>query len=95
MISVSERCWLLLSVSGEHSWLGRATDPSPTEILAAEDALRRMGTSGYLAVSAGDYWGPGELSVLRVQDLAGAEEASFPSAVNAFLARRKKARSGG
>lgn len=86
-----ERRWLLLSEGGSHSWLGRATDPSESEISAAEAALRRAGVGGYLVVSEGDYWSSSEMSVLRVRDLAGATEEGFQAAVKAFLARRKDA----
>lgn len=83
-----ERRWLLLSEDGSHSWLGRATDPSESEISAAEAALRRAGVGGYLAVSEGDFWSDAPLTVLWVRDLAG-PAGTFDAAVDAFMAKRR------
>jgi hypothetical protein len=88
--SPRERRWLLLVQDGSHSWLGRTSDPSEDEITAAGAALERAGVGGYLAVSEGDYWSEGELSVLWVRDLAGASEEDFQGAVEAFHERRRK-----
>jgi hypothetical protein len=85
-----ERRWLLLAETEDHSWLGRATDPSEDEIGAAEASLCRVGAGGFLAVSEGDYWSRGPMSLLEVRRLNG-PGASFEAAVAAFLSKRKAA----
>jgi hypothetical protein len=85
-----ERRWLLLAETGDHSWLGRASDPSEDEIGAAEASLRRVGTGGFLAVSEGDYWSRGPMSLLEVRRLNG-PGASFDVAVAAFMGKRRMA----
>ncbi|MFT8246458.1 hypothetical protein [Roseomonas sp. BN140053] len=85
-----ERRWLLLAESGDHSWLGRATDPTEDEIGAAEGSLRRAGVGGFLAISEGDYWSRGPMSLLEVRRL-NTPGASFDAAVSAFLVKRQMA----
>ncbi|MXP65618.1 hypothetical protein E0493_19910 [Roseomonas sp. M0104] len=85
-----ERRWLLLVETGDHYWLGRVSDPSEDEIGAAEASLRHVGTGGFLAVSEGDYWSRGPMSLLEVRRL-NKPDASFEVAVAAFLAKRRVA----
>jgi hypothetical protein len=85
-----ERRWLVLAETGDHYWLGRATDPSEDEIDAAEASLRRVGIGGFLAISEGDYWSRDPLTLLEVRRLNG-PGASFDAAVVAFLAKRRMA----
>lgn len=83
-----ERRWLLLAETGDHSWLGRETDPGEDEIGSAEASLRRVGVGGFLVVTEGDYWSRGPMSLLEVRRLNG-PGASFDTAVAAFLAKRR------
>lgn len=87
---VRERRWLLLAETGDHSWLGRARDPGEDEIGAAEASLQRVGIGGFLAVSEGDYWSRGPMSLLEVRRL-NTPGASFDAAGAAFLRKRKAA----
>lgn len=83
-----ERRWLLLAETGDHSWIGRHSDPTNDEIGAAEASLRGVGVGGFLAVSEGDYWSGGPLSLLEVRSL-NCPSVSFESAVAKFLAKRR------
>lgn len=56
MGTVLERCWIILADDGRHVSIGRATDPTEDEILAAEEALVAQGLGGWLAVMEGDYY---------------------------------------
>lgn len=73
---VRERRWLLLAEEGNHSWLGRATDPDEEDVGRAETSLRRAGVGGWLAVSEGDYWGKEPVTLLEVRAL-NAPRAAF------------------
>ena len=42
--------WVLLTETGEYSTLGRYREPNADEIAAAESALARAGSSGWIAV---------------------------------------------
>jgi hypothetical protein len=88
--AVRERRWIVLGADGRHTTLGRATDPNEEEVSAVEDALRRAGVGGYLAVSEGDYWSAAPMTLLEVRPL-NRPETPFDAAVAAFLARRRAA----
>lgn len=90
MSRFQERRWAVISRDGRHSWLGRATDPTPEEIAAVEFQLSAQGAHGWLTVVSGDYWSPDPLDVVVVQALAGAQEADWPQAWAAFLAAREQ-----
>lgn len=85
-----ERRWMLLTEGGDHTWLGRHSDPTEDEIGAAEAALRRAGTGGWLAIGEGDYWSRGPYALLEVRRL-NSPSASFDAGMSAFLARRRTA----
>jgi hypothetical protein len=85
---VRERRWLLLAETGEHAWLGRATDPTEDEIEAAEASLRHLGKGGFLAITEGDYWSEEPLSLLEVRPL-NKPRGSFDVAMAAFFVKRK------
>ncbi|MEJ1979038.1 MAG: hypothetical protein WDN49_25855 [Acetobacteraceae bacterium] len=85
-----ERRWIVIVEDGRHSTLGRHTDPSEAEILAAEAALKAAGLSGWLAVSNGVYYSNEELSVLQVRML-GQPMETWETAAERFLAIRQKA----
>jgi len=66
-----ERRWIVVAADGRFSTLGRASDPSEAEILAAEDALRAQGLSGWLAIMEGNpYVGPLP-RIMEVRPLGG------------------------
>lgn len=68
----------------DYSTLGRHTDPTEEEILAAENGLCQAGLSGWLAVAEGDFHGrhtaPRLMEVRRI----GAGEVRFEGAAAAF-----------
>jgi hypothetical protein len=88
----AEKRWIILGTDGRHVTVGRHTDPSPDEIEAAEAGLRAQGLSGWLAVTDGGYYGPGEIAVLPVRSLADALPETWDRAVAAFLEHRAVAR---
>ena len=50
-----ERRWIILADDGRHVTIGRMTDPTEEEIMAAVEALSRQGLGGWLAVMEGSY----------------------------------------
>jgi hypothetical protein len=86
----AERRWIALGTDGRHVSLGRAGDPSPQEIAAAEAALMAQGHAGWLAVTSGDYWSRrARLDVLEVRRL-GAPAKTFAEAAAAFEQKRRE-----
>jgi hypothetical protein len=88
-----ERRWVVVAPDGRYVTLGRDSDPTEAEILAAEDGLRRQGLAGWLAVMEGNpYIGPTP-TLLEVRALA-APGSSFAdaaaAAVSGILARRRE-----
>lgn len=65
-----ERRWIVLGDDGRHATLGRHTDPLSEAIDRAGAMLRAAGQGGWLAVTEGQYYGPGSLSVLMVREIA-------------------------
>jgi hypothetical protein len=49
-----ERRWIVVVTDGRFVTLGRESDPSEAEILAAEAALQAQGLSGWLAIMEGN-----------------------------------------
>lgn len=87
----TERRWAIIASDGRHTWLGRNSDPSHDEIARAEEQLSAQGVSAWLAIVAGDYWSTAsELEFLTVRALAGAAEADWEAARQAFLAARQE-----
>jgi hypothetical protein len=86
-----EKRWIVLGEDGRHVTLGRHTDPTETEIAAAQAALAAQGVAGWLAVMEGDYFGrrsqPGLLMVRPLGSLA----APFEAAAAAFEEARLRA----
>jgi hypothetical protein len=66
---VRERRWIVLSETGQHATLGRATDPSEEEIGHAESGLVGQGMSGWLAVTEEIYYSADVLLVMQVREL--------------------------
>jgi len=69
---------------GRYVTLGRHSDPTEDEILAAEDSLRAQGLAGYLALMEGNPWVgplPRLMEVRRLADPAG----PFAEAAAAFI----------
>ena len=80
-----ERRWIVVAADGRFSTLGRASDPSEAEILAAEDALRAQGLSGWLAIMEGNpYVGPLP-RIMEVRPL-GSPGTPFVEALTACVA---------
>jgi hypothetical protein len=88
-----ERRWMVLAQDGRHSWLGRASDPSPDELASVADALDGQGIAAWLAVSEGAYFSGDKLAVIAVRPLTRAL-GSWDDALTAFHARRTKALAG-
>ncbi len=84
-----ERRWIVLSETGQHATLGRATDPSEEEIGTAESGLAAQGMSGWLAVTEGIYYSADAMSVMKVREL-GKPVVGWENAVAAFLKLRQE-----
>ena len=65
-----ERRWIVLSGDGRHVTIGRHTDPTEEQLTLAADQLRANGLGGWLAVTEGQYYSRGRLSVMMVRELA-------------------------
>lgn len=88
----SDRRWVILAEDGRYSTIGRASDPTDAEVEEAEDALRRQGLSGWLAVMSGSAYGSKMPSLMAVRSLASPtrhwEDASA-ACLAAIAARRR------
>lgn len=82
-----EKRWMLLTTTGHHSWVGRATDPSSEEITAFEATFHARGISGWLAACDGDYWCGNDISLMEVKPL-NVPKTPFSAARDAFLRLR-------
>ena len=80
---LSDRRWVVLGTDGRYVTLGRATDPTESEIRRAEEALRAQGASGWLAIMSGSPYGKRTPDLMVVRPLAE-PQATFDEAVNAF-----------
>jgi hypothetical protein len=85
-----ERRWIVLVENGEHSTVGRHTDPEAELLDTVAGQLRGHGVGGWLAVMEGDYHGRDALSLLMVRELVPAAR-SWGDAEAAFLEKREKA----
>jgi hypothetical protein len=86
-----ERRWVIVSPDGRYVTLGRASDPSEEEILAAEEALRAQGAAGWLAVMEGNPYVGAVPRLMEVRPLAQPTTAFADAAaacLAAILARR-------
>ena len=85
-----ERRWIILCTDGRYVTLGRHTDPTEDEVIAAERSLSAAGLAGWLAVMAGDYYARKvQPSIMPVRPLAGPIGA-FEDAKMAFEMTRSR-----
>ncbi len=85
-----ERRWIVLCTDGRHVTLGRHTDPTEDEVVAAERSLSGAGLAGWLAVMAGDYYAQKvQPSIMPVRPLAE-PTSSFEDARTAFEMTRSR-----
>ena len=84
-----ERRWIVLSGDGRHVTIGRHTDPTEEQLTLAADQLRANGLGGWLAVTEGQYYSRGKLSVMMVRELAPAS-TTWEAAVAAFHTLRQR-----
>ena len=80
---MTERRWNILSDDGCFVTLGRASDPSETEIDAAEKSMQASGIHGWLAVMEGSPHALTAPRIMCVRALAGPGGA-WEAAVEAF-----------
>lgn len=66
----SDRRWVIVSEDGRYTTIGRASDPTDAQLREAEDALRRQGLAGWLAVMSGSAYGRKVPSLMVVRPLA-------------------------
>jgi hypothetical protein len=89
----AERRWVVIAEDGRHVTLGRASDPTETEIREAEQALRAQGLAGWLAVMEGNPYAGVTPRLLEVRML-GVPNTSFKDAaancIAAIMAHRKR-----
>lgn len=76
---------MVVAPDGRYVTLGRHSDPSEEEILAAEKALLSQDLSGWLAVMEGNPWVGKAPELLEVRPL-GRPTSSFSDAASACLA---------
>ena len=81
----TERRWVVVGEDGRYVTLGRASDPTETEILEAEKALLAQGLAGWVAVMQGNPYVGAVPRLMEVRRL-GQPTASFESAEAKFLA---------
>ena len=85
-----EKRWMLLASTGNHSWLGRHSDPSDEELYKLAEQLNQLALTGWLCIAEGDYWSDNShYVVMEVKRLAG--NADFQVALNLFTDKRASA----
>ena len=83
-----EKRWIVLASDGRHVTIGRHVDPTPEMIEQAAFELRKGGLGGWLAITEGRYYEPGdELQVLAIRPLAE-PASSWDDTVAMFMAMR-------
>jgi hypothetical protein len=88
MTNARDPRWVLLVETGEYSTLGRHTEPGEEDIVAAEAALARTGTAGWLAVMSHSVHLRTIPDLMMVRPLL-TPKASFEEAVQAFRRRAR------
>jgi len=86
-----ERRWIVVVPDGRFTTLGRASDPSEAEILAAENGLRAQGLAGWLAIMEGNPYvsvAPRIMEVRPLADPATPFAEASAACVASILARR-------
>ncbi|MFZ0509017.1 MAG: hypothetical protein WBE85_04625 [Methylocella sp.] len=66
----SDRRWVVVSEDGRYTTIGRASNPTDGQIRDAEDALRRQGLAGWLAIMSWSAYGTKVPSLIEVRPLA-------------------------
>ena len=85
-----EKRWAMITQDGQHSWMGRHTDPTPEEIEQTSARMADLGVTGWLTITSGVYYEPEHnLEVMMVRPLAG--QGDWEAALAAFLVRRVEA----
>ena len=80
---LNDRRWVVLGTDGRYVTLGRATDPTESEIRRAEEALRAQGFAGWLAIMSGSAYAKRIPHFMMVRPLAE-PRVTFDEAVEAF-----------
>lgn len=83
-----EKRWMVLAATGQHSWLGRHSDPTDEELLAVSRAMAKLDMDAWLCVAEGNYWSDGYYAVLQVKLLNG--NGKFDTALDEFMAKRRE-----
>ena len=86
MVAGRDPRWVLLVETGEYSTLGRYTEPTEADLIAAEAALTRAGCSGWLAVMSCSVHSPDIPELCMVRPLCE-PIVPFEDAVDAFQRR--------
>ncbi|MDD2877451.1 MAG: hypothetical protein PHT60_10800 [Acidiphilium sp.] len=86
-VGTNDSSWIIITVNGEHVGLGRNSDPSVDEVAAAEFALVKAGSAGWLAVMRGKYYTSKIVEIMKVRELAS-PRASWEYALASFNTRR-------
>lgn len=83
-----EKRWMVLGANGQHSWLGRHSDPSERDLTEVSIRTAELGLDAWLCVAEGDYWSDGYYDVLQVRPLNG--QGDFDAALTAFMTKRRE-----
>ncbi len=79
------RRWVILSEDGRYVTLGRATDPTPDEVVRAETAMREQGLAGWLAIMEGSPHSESAPRLMEVRTL-NSPSMTFADAATSALA---------
>jgi hypothetical protein len=89
-IGSRERRWLVVVQDGQHSTLGRHTDPTAEDLEALAAQVDRLGVAGWLAVSEGVYYAEGPVTLMCVRRLSAAD-GDWSAAERLWHERRARA----
>lgn len=79
---------MVLAATGQHSWLGRHSDPTDDELREVSRRMSELSIDAWLCVAEGNYWLDGYYAVMPVRPLNGTGD--FDAAVAAFLTKRRE-----
>jgi hypothetical protein len=83
-----ERRWLVVVETGQHSTIGRHTDPTEEDISHAASQLDGAGLAGWLVVSEGHYYQRTPVTLLMVRQIT-AKPGDWPAAERLWHQRRE------
>lgn len=84
-----ERRWLVVGETGQHTTIGRHTDPTDEEIAQVAGQLDGAGLAGWLVVSEGRYYRRTPVTLMMVRQISS-KPGDWPAAERLWHQRRER-----